>query len=163
MANRFLALTLGILALAAQADTRERTTSYVHDATGLLTFETREPTNPDDCLQSAYEYDLRGNRTKATTTTCLNASGPTLLSATAPRGLNTGYDAEGRFATSSTNALVHAESRLFDARFGTVTSLTGPNGLSTTWSYDPLGRKTLETQTAMQDRPRARSTHWYSP
>ena len=146
MANRFLALTLGILALAAQADTRERTTSYVHDATGLLTFETREPTNPDDCLQSAYEYDLRGNRTKATTTTCLNASGPTLLSATAPRGLNTGYDAEGRFATSSTNALVHAESRLFDARFGTVTSLTGPNGLSTTWSYDSLGRKTLETR-----------------
>jgi len=44
----------------------------------------------------------------------------------------------------STNALSQSESKSFDARFGAVTQLTGPNLLSTNWSYDNFGRKTRE-------------------
>ena len=51
----------------------------------------------------------------------------------------------GLFATTVTNAAGHAETRQFDPRFGTVTRLTGPNGLDTTWAYNDFGRKIKET------------------
>src|SRR5207245_845895 len=38
------------------------------------------------------------------------------------------------------------ETKTYDGRFGTVASLTGPNLLTTSWSYDNFGRKTLETR-----------------
>ncbi|WP_034378107.1 RHS repeat domain-containing protein, partial [Herbaspirillum rubrisubalbicans] len=50
----------------------------------------------------------------------------------------------GQFPVTSTNALGQSESRTYDARFGKVTSLTGPNGLTTQWQYDSFGRKTRE-------------------
>ncbi|MGO9593518.1 MAG: RHS repeat domain-containing protein, partial [Steroidobacteraceae bacterium] len=34
----------------------------------------------------------------------------------------------------------------YDARFGSPTSHTGPNGLTTTWSYDTFGRMTSEVR-----------------
>ncbi|TAG50445.1 MAG: type IV secretion protein Rhs, partial [Betaproteobacteria bacterium] len=37
-----------------------------------------------------------------------------------------------------------AEDKLYDARFGTLSQLTGPNGLVTSWQYDGFGRKTRE-------------------
>src|SRR5262249_5209901 len=37
------------------------------------------------------------------------------------------------------------ESWAYSASFGTPTSHTGPNNLTTSWSYDTFGRKTLET------------------
>lgn len=42
-----------------------------------------------------------------------------------------GYDAQRRFATTITNPLTQSETRAYDARFGTLTSLTGPNSLTT--------------------------------
>ena len=56
------------------------------------------------------------------------------------------YDALGEFALTNTNALGQSESWQYDARFGKPTSHTGPNGLTTTWSYDVYGRKTLEVE-----------------
>ena len=41
------------------------------------------------------------------------------------------------FATAATNALGQSESWQHDARFELPTSHTGPNGLTTTWTYDP--------------------------
>ena len=38
-----------------------------------------------------------------------------------------------------------SETRAFNANFGGVTSLTGPNALTATWTYDGFGRKTQET------------------
>ena len=35
---------------------------------------------------------------------------------------------------------------VYDQRFGAALSHTGPNGLTTTWSYDVFGRKTLEVR-----------------
>jgi YD repeat-containing protein len=56
--------------------------------------------------------------------------------------------------TEDTNALNQSDSRQFDARFGQPTSQTGPNGLTTTWSYGSFGRKTLEV------RPDGTQTKW---
>ncbi|CAN0604304.1 unnamed protein product, partial [Ectocarpus sp. 12 AP-2014] len=60
------------------------------------------------------------------------------------RGSTTTYDPNGQFPISSANALSHSESMVTDARFGVVTSLTGPNSITTTWEYDGFGRKTKE-------------------
>ena len=45
---------------------------------------------------------------------------------------------------NTTNALGHSESKTYDARFGAVKTLTGPNALTTTWEVDGFGRKTQE-------------------
>ena len=62
----------------------------------------------------------------------------------ATRTSATTFDAQGRFAIASTNALGHQETRSFDPGFGNPLSLTGPNGLTTVWNYDGFGRKTQE-------------------
>lgn len=62
------------------------------------------------------------------------------------RSSTTTFDAQGRFATGAANALGHAETRVYDSRFGAPTSLTGPNALTTTWQLDYFGRKTRETR-----------------
>ncbi|VVH56723.1 hypothetical protein BAZOLSSOX_1982, partial [uncultured Gammaproteobacteria bacterium] len=54
------------------------------------------------------------------------------------------YSADGKFPIKTTNALGHFETKTFDAKTGNILTLKGPNGLSTTWKYDSLGRKTLE-------------------
>ncbi|MHB8474099.1 MAG: RHS repeat domain-containing protein, partial [Gammaproteobacteria bacterium] len=60
----------------------------------------------------------------------------------------------GRFETGLTNGARQGETRVYDARFGTVSTLTGPNNLSTNWQYDSFGRKILET------RADGTSTQW---
>jgi RHS repeat-associated protein len=102
----------------------------------LLTQEVVEPGTPALRLQTDYIYDAYGNKTSAT------VSGIDIVT----RGASTTYDAQGRFATSSTNALGQSESWQYDPRFGQPTSHTGPNGLTTTWSYDGFGRKILEVR-----------------
>jgi YD repeat-containing protein len=62
--------------------------------------------------------------------------------------------AQGRFTVSATNALGQSETWQYDPRFGKPTSHTGPNGLTTTWSYDGFGRKILEV------RPDGTQTAW---
>src|SRR5207244_2654231 len=52
----------------------------------------------------------------------------------------------GQFATTNTNALGHSETKTYDPRFGAVAGLTGPNNLSTSWSYDSFGRKSSESR-----------------
>ncbi|MEE9357301.1 hypothetical protein [Candidatus Vondammii sp. HM_W22] len=61
-----------------------------------------------------------------------------------PRTSATTYSADGRFPVTVTNALGHSESRTYDPIHGVMLTLTGPNGLTTSWSYDSSGRKTRE-------------------
>lgn len=134
-------------ALAASAT---RSTAYEYDAaSGLLTKEIIEPGNPQLRVDTAYAYDAFGNRLTATV-----SSPATGDAAIAPRASASGYDAQGRFAVSASNALGHAETRVFDGRFGAVTSQTGPNGLTTGWTHDAFGRKILEV------RPDGTRTKW---
>ena len=122
------------------AQTRVSTFEYA-PATGLLKKEIVEPDQPQYRLDTAYTFDAFGNRVSVTV-----SSPATGTAAIVTRATTTGYDPQGRFPTTVTNALGHTETRVFDARFGAVTSLTGPNNLTTAWQYDGFGRKTRETR-----------------
>jgi YD repeat-containing protein len=134
-----LALVLGALwSGPAQAQTSgTRTSAFAYNAnTGLLTQEVIEPDTPALRLQTDYTYDAFGHKVTVA------VSGTDIATRTAA----TTYDAKGQFPTSAANALSQAESWEYDARFGTPTKHTGPNGLVTTWSYDDFGRKTFENR-----------------
>ncbi|HWE20362.1 MAG TPA: hypothetical protein VG758_24825, partial [Hyphomicrobiaceae bacterium] len=133
------ALGLGVLApgAALAQTTGTRTSSFAYDATsGLLTQEVIEPDTPALRLQTDYTYDAFGHKV------AVAVSGADI----ATRSASTTYDTKGQFPKSASNALSHAESWEYDARFGTPTKHTGPNGLVTTWEYDGFGRKTKEVR-----------------
>ncbi|EJL82068.1 RHS repeat protein, partial [Herbaspirillum sp. CF444] len=135
-----LSLLIGGSMGMAQAATITRTSAFEYDAaTGLLTKEIIEPDNPQLRLETAYTYDAYGNKVAAAT-----SSPATGAAAVTPRSSATTYDALGQFPVSSSNALGQSETRTYDPRFGGMTSLTGPNGLTTQWQYDGFGRKIKE-------------------
>jgi YD repeat-containing protein len=129
-----------------QADTKVRSSSFEYNAQGLLTKEIVEPDSPNDCLQTSYTYDGFGNQVGSSRAICAGATGNAVLSATVARTTTLLYGANGRFPVSTSNALSQSEAKTYDGRFGVVSSLTGPNGLMTTWQYDSFGRKTRETR-----------------
>jgi YD repeat-containing protein len=165
-----LALVLLAAAASVLAGSQTRTSGFDYDpATGLLVKEIIEPDDPNLCLVTTYTYDAFGNKASATTRNCngspygagvyAEAAAPTGNAVFTPRTSSSTYAAgsvvaggttfnypAGQFATSSTNALTQSETRNFDPRFGAAVSLTGPNGLTTTWSYDGFGRKTTEAR-----------------
>lgn len=156
---------------AALAETVTRTSAFVYDADGVLIREVVEPTNATLCVATQYTLDAYGNRSATQSRNC-NGSAiagvgteavappapPTTASASGnytqftARTSSTSYAASaanptaGQFPTSNTNALGHSETQEFDLRFGTVSKLTGPNGIATSWTYDEFGRKTGETR-----------------
>ncbi len=129
---------------------------------GLLKSETIEPDNGALCVATTYTYDSYGNRNGSTTSPCSGASTPSTTSSFGSRGSTMTFAAiaqqpilvagsstnvpvpAGMFATSAANALNQSESHTVDPRFGTPLSVTGPNGLTTSWTYDDFGRKTRE-------------------
>jgi RHS repeat-associated protein len=114
----------------------KRVSSFTyHASTGLLTSETVEP-GSSLALTTSYSYDVFGNKTAVTVG----------AGSSAPRTTTTVYDSYGRFPQSVTNALGHVETHSYDPAHGGRTRLTGPNGLTTTWQYDPFGRQILETR-----------------
>ncbi len=120
--------------LAASAT---RSSSFAYDAaSGLVNQQVIEPNTPALRLQTDYVYDAFGNKTSVT------VSGVDITT----RSNASTYDARGQFVSTNTNALSQSESFQYDARFGVATSHTGPNGLTTTWSYDGFGRRTLEVR-----------------
>lgn len=122
--------------------TLSRVSAFEYDpSSGLLKKEIVEPDQPQFRLDTAYAYDAFGNRSGVTI-----SSPATGTAAIVSRTTTTGYDTKGQFPATVSNALGHTETKVFDARFGTVTSLTGPNNLTTTWQYDGFGRKTRETR-----------------
>jgi YD repeat-containing protein len=135
-----LAVAVAVLGLAGQgawAASGTRSSSFSYDTgSGLLTQEVVEPNTTAVRLQTDYTYDSFGHKVSVT------VSGVDITT----RSSTASYDTQGQFATGATNALSQSESWLYDARFGLPTSHTGPNGLTTIWSYDAFGRKTLEVR-----------------
>ena len=114
-----------------------RTSSFAYDAaTGLLIKEVIEPDHPILRLEKTYTHDVFGNITESTT------KGPGIVA----RGQKTTYDTRGQFVVESINALEHSETKTYDLHTGKTLTLTGPNGLTTTWEYDGFGRPLLETR-----------------
>ena len=130
------------LSLPAWGASVTRVSSFEYDSTtGLLVKETIEPDQPQYRLDTAYTYDAFGNKVATTVSSPATGSAAIVARTTAVT-----YDANGQFPTGAANALGHTETKTFDPRFGTVTSLTGPNGLTTAWQYDGFGRKTQENR-----------------
>ncbi|HEX7687725.1 MAG TPA: RHS repeat-associated core domain-containing protein [Burkholderiaceae bacterium] len=160
-------LVLGAACVAVRAQSPSnpysysRASSFAYDPTsGLLTSETVEPSNPQSCVTTSYGYDNFGNKKSATIANCgavtgragFTTRGSSSTFAAATQSVSAGGSAvsatvpAGAFADSGTNALGQTQHSTYDPRFGTVVTTTGPNGLTTTWAYDLLGRKTLETR-----------------
>jgi len=124
-----------------------RTSTFAYNpSNGVLTQEVMEPDatgcNGDNTackLQTDYGLDAFGHHTSAT------VSGAGI----ATRTSYTGYDPNGRFVTSTTDALSHQETIDYSgaggASFGAPTSHTDLNSHITTYGYDSFGRRTLET------------------
>ncbi len=111
-----------------------KTSAFTYNADGLLETEVIEPQS-DTALTTSYTYDSYGNMTSKT----VDAFD------IEPRTTSYTYSDDGKHNTTTTNALGHSESKIYDA-LGRVKSLTGPNGLTTHWEYDALNRKTKETR-----------------
>jgi len=123
----------------ADGRTEIRKSAFEYDSvTGLLNKEIIEPDQPAYTQTTHYEYDTFGNKVSAT------VSGAGVTS----RTTTSSYDPSGRFAVEVKNALNHAETRSYGsyAHCGAADSLTGPNGLTTSWQYDSFCRKTGETR-----------------
>jgi len=115
------------------AGSSTRISSFAYNGKGLLSSETIEP-GSNIWQKTTYAYDAFGNRI----TTTVTGAG------IAPRTTSVVYDSNGQFPFSTTNAQGHSETYAWDARTGNRISLTGPNGLKTTWQYDGFGRKIRE-------------------
>lgn len=115
--------------------TQTRTSSFGYNsATGLLISEVIEPTGGVLRLAKTYTHDAFGN----ILTSAYTASGQL------PRTTTTTYSDDGRFLLTTTNALNHSETKTYDLLLGNVLSVTGPNGLTTSFEYDFLGRPVRE-------------------
>ena len=115
-----------------------RASSFAYDAgSGLLTQEVIEPDTSALRLQTDYTYNAFGQKTQVT------VSGVDIATRSRQHHLRR---ARASSPPAPTNALGQSESWQYDARFGLPTSHTGPNGLTTTWTYDTFGRKTLEVR-----------------
>ena len=123
-----------------------------YPGTGLLKSEVVEPGSAS-CLNTSYTYDAYGNKTGATTSNCGsggNAAFAARSSATVYASFATIVGGQsvnvpaGTLPTSSSNALGHVENKQYDPRFGVLTTLTGPNALTTTVEVDDFGRTVRE-------------------
>jgi RHS repeat-associated protein len=121
---------------------------------GLLKTETVEPDNVQACVTTGYTYDPYGNKNSVSIANCAGATGNAVF---LTRSAGSTFAAQivnvsgtsvstpaGVFVTSSTNALSQGESKAYDPRSGAMLSLTGPNGLTTSWVVDDFGRKVKE-------------------
>ncbi len=98
-----------------------RTSSFAYNpTTGILTEETIEPNHPTLSSTKTYVHDGFGNILSSTVAP-FNVT---------PTTQTTTYDARGQFEVTSVNTFGHSETRAYDVRHGTVTSLTGPNGFN---------------------------------
>jgi RHS repeat-associated protein len=120
-----------------QSQTRTSSFSY-HATTGLLIKDIIEP-GTALALTTDSAYDAYGHKASIT------VSGSGIVTRTSTFAYLTS-PGEAFAQTRSTNALGHSETQVLDARFGVPVSLTGPNGLTTTWAYDGFGRKLQETR-----------------
>lgn len=119
----------------ADGSIQTRTSGFTYSGSnGLLLSETIEPDDINLWQTTTYTYDGYGNKTSATVT---GANVPARTS-------STGYSSDGLFPTHTINALGHREDYSYDANCGKKSSLTGPNGLTTTWDYDLLCRVSAE-------------------
>ena len=103
-----------------------------------------ESGNPTYQVTTGYAFDAFGNINSQTVTGIGMAARTT--------GLNWGMT--GQFPSTVTNALNQTTLTSFDPNSGQLLSVQDPNGIATSWQYDPFERKDKEI------RPDGTSTTW---
>ncbi len=127
-----------VLSQAPGQPSLTRTSSFAYDGLNRLSSEIIEPNDTGNLkLTTTYGYDAFGNRNKKTVT------GADIT----PRDEYTlVYYGNGQYVYTRTNAAGHVEKYNSYDVYGNVASLTGPNSIPTSWSYDGFGRKIGETR-----------------
>ncbi|CAA2142196.1 FG-GAP-like repeat-containing protein [Hyphomicrobium sp. ghe19] len=120
-----------------------RRSGYTYDpATGLLATETVEP---GDALTSTKTYTRNGYGAVSSVVETWGSAATSGIAATS-RTTGYGYDTRFRYRTTETNPLGQSQTSVYDPVTGLATSVTGPNGLTTTQSYDAFGLPNVETR-----------------
>jgi len=112
--------------------------SYTYDsATGALSTLTHNPNAgaPSEITET-YTQDGYGN------IIAQMISGPGIAPSTSSKN----YDGRGQFPVTIIDALGNQEDRVYDDRFGVMTSLSDNNNLVTSWQYNNFGQVALETR-----------------
>ena len=151
-----LLVLLGAGSAQAQTTTTvTRTVNYEYDAYGQLKKETVQPDDPAPRVSTEYTRAAVGGvdfgLVSAKTVTWLDPVSATTQSRVVQ---STGYDARGRFALTQTNAKSQTVTSTYDETTGAVLTMVDPNQLTTSWEYDPWGRKLRE------NRPDDTVTSW---
>ncbi|CAA2142181.1 FG-GAP-like repeat-containing protein [Hyphomicrobium sp. ghe19] len=120
-----------------------RRSGYTYDpTTGLLATETVEP---GDALTSTKTYTRNGYGAVSSVVETWGSAATSGIAATS-RTTGYGYDTRFRYRTTETNPLGQSQTSVYDPVTGLATSVTGPNGLTTTQSYDAFGLPNVETR-----------------
>ncbi|WP_321778400.1 RHS repeat-associated core domain-containing protein [Sulfurimonas sp.] len=117
----------------ADGSTVEKTSAFIYDVEkGTLSSEVIEPASAKQLVKS-YQYDTSGNK-------ILETVSGTDIEARSTKYL---YDAQGKNIIKIINSLGHSENREYDIN-NQLIKITGPNSLSTSFSYDAMGKKVQE-------------------
>ncbi|WP_431286657.1 RHS repeat domain-containing protein [Roseateles chitinivorans] len=130
----------------AAAQTTTRTTAFEYDAFGQRVKQITEPEGDINTVRHA-EVTVRDPGTGVSTKRQWLYRDPQTGTDVLREVESANYDPRFRFPVETFNAKLHKETRAYDEGSGALLSLTGPNGLITSWTYDAWGRKTRE------DRP----------
>jgi RHS repeat-associated protein len=109
------------------------TTTYTHDANGRLV-----AVSGPGAVSQAYAYDAAGNRTSGPLSTSSTYNAADEL--TSDTGFTYTYDVEGQ-RTSKTDRGTGAITRYTYNGAKQLTSIQYPDGTTTSYTYDPLGRR----------------------
>ncbi len=139
---------------APSQSTLTRTSSFTyHGTSGLLLTETVEPGDSTLALTTTYVHDAFGNRTSVTVSGAgivVGIDGDVSVSGTVSRQTTYDYDAKGRFLdwkrVYKDGSNYHQESYTYNQALGVLESLTGPNDLTTDWTYNSFGVRTGEAR-----------------
>ena len=118
-----------------------QTTTYVTDPVGCrITQQVVEPNIPALKVITSFGFDGCGNLNSVHTVGS-NPDGTAMPARTA----SFNYGSRCQLPESATNTAAETTTYEWHYDFGVPARVTDPNGLSTTWSHDPFGRRVGET------------------
>ena len=118
-----------------------QTTTYVNDPVGCrITQQVVEPNTPASKVVTSFGFDGCGNLNSVRTVGS-NPDGTAMPARTA----SFNYGNRCQLPESATNAAAETTTYEWRYDYGVPARVTDPNGLSTTWSHDPFGRRVGET------------------
>jgi RHS repeat-associated protein len=128
-----------------------RTAHSDFNTKGRVTNEIVEPNDTAYRLETVYEVNPTYGVVTKKTLKWLDPQASAALSRDVETAI---FDSKQRYPETVTNAKSQSETRSYDPATGQPLTLTGPNLLTTSWSYDAWGRKVRE------DRADSTATTW---